>query len=257
MRCTVIVAIFICDVLFLAVTTALGGYGGGGMGVRSGGGSSSSSAPRAEAPPPIDRTASTKARRDVNAATADVNKANNEVAAIVAKLRIQFEQTPEWKDRQAALKSAQAELDAARHSVLETLKSQPEYRSAKAALEKAEADREALRNEPNAAPDTRTRVATAAFESVKAVSTLESLAVAADPKAAAAEAKVADAKKAQGELVKKFQATLPDDANWQAATKGLEEKKQVLATAQKGLTDALAQETAAERERQKQMAQAR
>jgi hypothetical protein len=225
------------------------------MGVRTGG--SSSGTPRPEAPPPIDRSASTKARRDVNAATADVNKSTNEVAAIVARLRLQFEQTPEWKDGQAVLKSAQAEYDAARHSLLETLNSQSDYRSAKASREKAEAEREALRNDPNAAPDVRMRVATAVFESVKAASKLESQALASDPKAAAAEAKVAEAKKVLAESLKRFEASLPGDADWQAATKVVEEKKQVLAAAQKGLTDVLAQEAVAERERQKQMAQAR
>src|SRR5260221_527667 len=191
-----LITVLACCVLILPATVAIAGYGSGGMGVRTGGSSGGSSRP--EAPPPIDRSTSTKARRDVNLAAADVNKATNEVATIVAKLRLQFEQTPEWRDGQAVLKSAQAEYDAARQAVLEALKSQPDYRVVKASRERAEAEREALRNDANAAPDLRTRVATAVFESVKATSKLESLALATDPKAAAAEAKVADAKRAQG-----------------------------------------------------------
>jgi hypothetical protein len=237
--------------LFLT-TPIFAGYGGGGMRMSGGGSSSSSSS---NTPPPVDRSASIKARKDVNAATAEVNKATNAQNAIVAKLRIEFERTPDWKAAQSTLKSAQSEYDGAKRAALTALADQPGYRSARAAREKAESDRDALRANPSAATeDQRVRIAKAAFDSAQALSKLESDALAADPAAKAAVAKVTQSKSAAADLLKTFEASCSENADWQAAQKVIDEKKEALATAQKSLADALAQEAQAERDRQKQIA---
>jgi hypothetical protein len=228
------------------------GYGGGGM--RMSGGSSGGSS-HVDAPPPIDRSGSIKARKDVNAATAEVNKATNEQNAIVARLRADFERTtPDWKVAQAKLKSAQSELDAAKHAALAAIADRPAYRAARAARLQADADREALRANPTAPQDERVRVAKAVFDSSQALAKLESDALAADAAAKAATAKAAEAKAAAAELLKTFEGSCAQNTDWQAAQKVIDEKKEALATAQKTLTDALAQEAQSERDRQKQIA---
>jgi hypothetical protein len=247
MRLTLLLTI--CTTL---TTPAFAGYGGGGM--RMSGGSSSSSG-SSNSPPPIDRSASIKARKDVNAAAAEVNKATNAQNAIVARLRIDFERTPDWKAVQSSLKSAQSDYDAARRAALAALADLPAYRSARAAREKAESDREALRANPTAATeDQRLRIAKAAFDSSQTLSKLESDALAADPAAKAATTKLAGTKSALADLLKTFEASCSENADWQVAQKVIDEKKETLATAQKSLADALAQEAQAERDRQKQIA---
>jgi hypothetical protein len=235
--------------------SAFAGYGGGGMRMSGGSsGGSSSSSSHADAPPPIDRSGSIKARKDVNAVTAEVNKAQSEQNAIVGKLRVEFERTPDWKTAQAKLKSAQTEFDAARRASLDAMADRPAYRAARAARQQAEADREALRANPTASQDERVRVAKAAFDSAQALAKFESDAIAADPATKAAAAKVAEAKAAAAELLKTFEASCAQNADWQAAQKVIDEKKEALAAAQKTLADALTQEAQAERDRQKQIA---
>jgi hypothetical protein len=241
--------------LTFTATPAFAGYGGGGLRMSGGGSSSSGNSSSSNTPPPVDRSASIKARKDVNAATAEVNKAINAQNGIVARLRLDFERTADWKSAQSNLKSAQSDYDAARRTALAALADQPAYRSAHAARQHAEVDREALRaNSSAATEDQRLRIAKSAFDAAQALSKLESDALAADPTAKSASAKVTTAKSAIADLLKTFEASCADNADWQAAQKVIDEKKEALAAAQKTLADAVAQEAQAERERQKQIA---
>jgi hypothetical protein len=245
--------------LSLIASHVYAGYGSGGMGIRGGGGGGGggTNSSHVDAPPPIDRSASTKARREVNTATGEVTQANNAVAAIVARLKAKLEKTSEWLSAQAALKSAQSDVDKARASVIRTLSAHPDYQAAKSAGGAAQTQREQIRNDPSIEPQERLRIAKAVIDSSRALADLETAALAADPAHIAAKTTLAKAAKSIDALLATFEDSLKQDSDWQAAIKVLQDKKHVLADAQKTLGDALAQETQAERARQKQIASQR
>src|SRR4051812_2677787 len=68
-------------------------------------------------PPPVDRTASTEAKKKITAAQTEVTTAQKALADVVAKLRTDFEAGQDWQTAQAAQKQAQEEYDAARKPV--------------------------------------------------------------------------------------------------------------------------------------------
>jgi hypothetical protein len=253
MKSRLLLSLGVVFAISLAASPSFGKGGGGGGG--GGGSRNNGNGGGQNYPPPVDHSASTKARKEVEAAAADLRKANADVAAIVAKLHKEYETSPDAAGAVAALKAAQAELEATRAPVLKNVRDSAAYKSALAAKESAQADRDTVLADPSTSPEDRTHAATAVMEAGKAVTKLETDAVAANPKIAAAQSKLVAANTAWSALLKKFDETLKDNPDWQAAMKVVDDKKQVLASAQKTLSDAVAQEAQAERNRQNQIAQ--
>jgi hypothetical protein len=208
-------------------------------------------------PPPVDHSGSTEARKKVTDATAEVNKATRAVAEIVARLRHDFQQKPEWAAAQAKQKGDQATFDVAREEALAKLQKDPKYISLKTAKTKADAEREALQKDPGATPEDQQRVTNAVFTATEALTKAESDALLSDPAVATARAQLAEDNKKINALLAEFDGVTKQNADWQAATAVVDQKQQAAADARKALAAAIAQEAQAERDRQKQMAKGR
>ena len=238
---SLLIALFIF-VLTLNVPRAFAAKGyGGGSGTRGNGGGSTST----DSPPPVDHSASIAARQDVTAATVEVNKANQAVAAIVLKLRKDFEQTVDWKKVQSDLAAARSDLDIARTQVLKDLAGKPDYHAATSLKQKAEAERAALGTD--ASPEDRSRITTALLEVDQRLLDFEQVSLAASPAAHNAQAALTEAKGRTTQMLKAFDGSVKENAEWQAANAASGEKKQALVNAQKSLTVAIAQEAQAKR----------
>jgi hypothetical protein len=248
-----IAALFAVICLSLKPALCQAGYGAksGGGGGGGGGGNST------PAPPPVDHSASIAARKVVTEATAEVNNANQGVAAVVARLRPAFQQKPEWVAAQAELKADQSTFGMAKDAVLLKLQKDPAYLALKTARQTAETDRDALQKEPGATPEERNRVANAVFTATEALTKREGEALLADDGVQAGRTKVGEDNKKIAVLNAEFDALARQDAQWQAAMVIVDQKQQVVADARKALAAAVAQEAQAERDRQKQMAQGR
>lgn len=216
------------------------GYGGG-SGARGNGGGTTPT----DTPLPVDLSASIKARQDVTAANVEVNKANQVVAGIVLKLRRDFEQTSEWKKVQSDLAAARSDLDAARTQVLKDLAANPQFSAATSLKQKAEAERAALA--ADALPEDRMRITTALLDVDQRLLDLQQAALTANPAAREAQTKMTEAKARTAQLLKAFDGSLKDNAEWQTANAASGEKKLALVSAQKALTAAIAQEVQAKR----------
>jgi len=252
MRRVTLGAVTFCFTLAWAVSTSWAGYGGG-MRIGGGGGGGGQSAPRpppAPPPPPIDHSASTKARQDVQVATAELERANAGLTALTAQLRhARLEPTSAWKDAAAAVAAAQKQFDAAKESVMKTLKGDAAYTGALAERAKAQADHEAM--QASTPIEERYRIANAIISTAQVISALETGAVMNNPVSAKAKAELDAANGTTAALQASFDATLARDTTWSAAAKAVEDRRQRLADAKKALTDALASEAQQARDRQK------
>ncbi|HEV8293520.1 MAG TPA: hypothetical protein VGP94_16405 [Tepidisphaeraceae bacterium] len=207
-------------------------------------------------PPPVDRTGSTEAKKKVQTAETEVNRAKAALADVVAKLRMDFEAGQDWQNAQTAQKQAQADYDAARKPVVEAVKKKPNYQNAereKAAAEKELADLRAKNVIGEAILKAVNRQADATTEMMK----LENEAMNAEPKVVEARKKLAEANAAVVMLKKQFDSSLSADTSWQEAKKGMDMAQEQVATAQKELKEALAREKDADKARQEQIRQTR
>ena len=233
-------ALFAAICLSLMPALCPAGYGAKSSGGGRGGGG-------AAPPPPVDHSASIAARKRVSEATAEVNKATQAVAAIVALLRQPFQQKPEWVAAQAELKADQSAFGLAKEAVLLKLQKDPAYLPLKTAKQTAEADRDALQNNPSATPEDRLRVANAVFTAAEALTKREGEALMADAAVQTARAKVAEDNQKINALLKEFNELTRQDTQWQAAMAIVDQKEQAAAEARKALAAAVGQEARAGR----------
>jgi len=85
-------------------------------------------AQQSQVPPPVDRTQSAEARKKAQAAQLEVIKAQGALTQVVTKMRTDFEAGSDWQTAQTALKTAQAEYDAARKPIVDAMKKRADIR---------------------------------------------------------------------------------------------------------------------------------
>ena len=207
-------------------------------------------------PPPVDRSGSTEARKKITAGEAEVKRAQQALADVVAKLRTDFESGQDWQNAAAAQKQAQADYEAARKPVVESVKKKPAYLNAE--KEKAEAEKELndLRAK-NTIGEPILKAVNKQSEAANLLMKLENEALNADPKVVESRKKLADANTAVAALKKQFDGSLAADTNWQEAKKGVDTAQEQVASAQKELKDAIAREKDADKQRSEQIRAAR
>ena len=251
MRYLTFPAVLMMAMLMLCANRTLGGNGGPrygkGSGTSGGNGTGTSTTP-----PPVDHSASTDAKKKVADATVELTKDNHALADVVAKLRKEFQQKPEWIAAQTAVANDQAKLDAAHDAVLAKLQKDSNYVAMKTAKAKAETDRDALQKDGGAAEDLD-RAGKAVFTASAATTKVEADAMNADLGVSDARSQLAEENRKIAGLLAEFDAANKQNADWQAASKVVEQQQQVLADARKALAAAIATEAQAERDRQKQM----
>ena len=207
-------------------------------------------------PPPVDRSGSTEAKKKITAAEAEVKRAQQALADVVAKLRSDFEAGQDWQTAAAAQKQAQADYEAAKKPVVEAVKKKPAFASAE--REKAEAEKElADLRAKNTIGEPILKAVNKQADATAAMMKLENDALNADPKVAETRKKLADANMALAALKKQFDGSLAADTNWQEAKKGVDTAQEQVVGGQKELKEALAREKEADKARSEQIRQSR
>jgi len=203
--------------------------------------------------PPVDHSASAKARKDMIDAQAALNNAQSRFDDVARELRSEFQQSGEYRTALAAVEQAQADFDAARAIVLGRLADDPAYKAARQKKEAAEKARDELDAAPGS-PE-QTAAATAVLDAASEVSKLETAAINADPAASAARERLAAASARLNDLKKKFEDSIANHPKLQALRKELETAKAKLSAAEKALDAALQNEAQQEMQRQQRIAE--
>jgi hypothetical protein len=207
-------------------------------------------------PPPVDRTGSTEAKKKITAGEAELKKAQQGLAEVVAKLRTDFEAGQDWQNAATAQKQAQGDYEAARKPVAESVKKKPQFQSAE--KEKAEAEKELndLRAK-NTIGEPILKAVNRQSDAANMMMKLENEALNADPKVVDTRKKLADANTALAALKKQFDGSLAGDMGWQEAKKGVDMAQEQVVLAQKELKEAIAREKEADKARTEQIRQTR
>ena len=153
----------------------------------------------------------------------EVVKAQQELEAVEKRLRGEFEKGDEYVKADGDLKQAQAEYDAAVKAAVDKVKEKPEYAAAVEALKKVEDEQLSYRLNPGAAVDPA--LATRLMDAKMAVHKLEMDAGDSDPAAKEAKGKVIAARGVVNGLRGKFEASMRQNADWQAAKKALDDAR--------------------------------
>jgi hypothetical protein len=207
-------------------------------------------------PPPVDRSGSINARKQVQTAQAEKEKAQAALNEIVTKLRTDFEAGEEWQAASKAQKEAQAEHDALRKPIVEAVKKKPAYVKAEADKRKAEetlADYRLNNIIGNPVIEAAKNRADASAELTR----LENDALSADPKYVEWKKKLQEANVQVAALKKQFEASVPMDMNYMEAKKAVDAAQEQVVLATKQVTEALAREREAEKQRAAQIQQLR
>jgi hypothetical protein len=122
--------------------------------------------------------------------------------------------SPQWRDANAQVQIAQSEYDTAWTRVIAQLRQQPAFQQALAKKEQDAQRVAALKtNDPNPAISTAAAAATAKLDAAKQVTDMEAAALAADPQASAAKAKLDVAIARRNEARQAVIASLPKPAS--------------------------------------------
>ena len=184
----------------------------------SGGPSSSSNLPTA---PPVNP--------QLMKARADVTKAQTALDTLTAKLTSDYEASDEYTAAKKALADAADALNAAKVPVLAALKDAPEYKGALA--DEADAAKKLADLKASDSPRTQINAANDDLFKLSAVNgKLETQAYAADPGVQSAQTALQTAKENLNKLKTGFKASLPENADYAAAKKTLDDAQTKLAS---------------------------
>lgn len=204
-------------------------------------------------PPAVSHAGSAKARADIAKAEVDLKKAKDGFAVIGGTLRKDLENSAEWKGAQATVKQAQADFNGSRDVVIKQINEKPDYKTALQRKEDAEKQRDALGED--AGINKKAEAALAVLNSGKAVTEMESAAIAADPKASQAKKNLTEAADKLAAIEKQFEETMKQNPKYTAAKKAVDDAEKKLATAKADLATATQKEAKAEADRQKRIDQ--
>ncbi len=145
----------------------------------------------------------------LNAARAASTEARGNEAAVISGLRKKSESDPAVAAASAALKDAQDKFKAASDKAVGPLANTEAYKAAQAEVDDATASMKKLQENPdNDSPAERARLAQAMVAAQKKLGSMRDEAIAADPAAAAARAKLTEAEAAMADVNRKI-----DEAN--------------------------------------------
>lgn len=172
--------------------------------------------------PDVDPKAAQQAQSDAAAARAERKKAEDNLASVVARLKDDFEKSPEMSKALADLKSAQSAYDSTVKPIAASVRETTDYKTAIAAKLAAESKISDL----HATAGNDAQISQLAMEAMKqsaAGTKLENDAIRNDPAATEAKKKLAAAGLAAGKLRAVFNASLTKNKDWLAARKALDD----------------------------------
>ena len=211
---------------------------------------SANNKPLPQYPPPVDTTPSQEDRKKLDEARKGLAKAQAHLNEVVAKLKTDFDASPDHKAVMAAAQKAQASYDALREKDLSALHESAAYKS-------AAAEREQLSVQLASASDDadRPQIAQKRLEAGKKLTAMEVAALDADPGAAEAHQKLVDAGAKYAAQLQEFQQSIKTNSDWQAAKTDMDKAKADATAADKELAIELAKEADAKKARAAQVAQ--
>ncbi len=183
----------------------------------------------------------------VPAGKSDLSAAEDNVRKTMARLRQEFEQSPDFSAAMEERKAAVAEFDAARKVLVEKLKQTPAYNNAVAEQRKAQDEVDKLRSQPGTPK--LVEAATKAMQAGSVITKMEGEAIAKDEKASQARKRMTQASAKVAKMQREFQESLRNHPDIEAAKKDVESTRERVRTA--------AQEAAASRQRDMEQARER
>jgi chromosome segregation ATPase len=186
-----------------------------------------------------------EAKKQIQLAEKDVVRIRQDMQKIKSRIQSRYEGKEEWEEAQKALKTAEANQEAARKKAMAKLVGSADYKAAKEKQSKADALVQKLNAEgAKADPKALAAAQQERIDSALTVRRHESEVMDNDPKVLESKTKVAEAKKAWDALEDELKQALEQDPDYQAA-------EQELQTAQANVTQmkqSLQQQVASERE---------
>ena len=160
-----------------------------------------------------------------------VAKASATLDALTAKLKAQYELTPDWTTDAQAVAAARAAMSKDSAAVVDKLSADPDYAAAVTNRDKLKKALDALASDPNASPTDIETAANDEFVARDAVSKMQSRAVAADPATQADRPKMGAALRDMSMLRHREDSAVKGDPSWQAAKQALDDARAAAASA--------------------------
>jgi hypothetical protein len=173
-------------------------------------------------------------------AKAELAKDQMALKALKEKAQQEYENGEDYKAAVAAVQQAQADVKAATAPVLEQLHAKPEYKAAAERKFKASEEYEALSKAKGVTREQITAASNALIVANSELTGMEAAALAAAPAVAEAKAKQVAANEELKKVRLKFEETLKENTEYQAALKLVEEDKMKVEMARKAMAEASA-----------------
>jgi hypothetical protein len=184
-------------------------------------------------PPPVDNTQTKADMKKLEDDRKALAKAQEEFNSVVNKLKSAFESSPDRQSAVAAARQAQTEYDTLRNGIMESVRNSAEYKGAVEARDQLSAK---LAGDGGSVDDSdRVQVAAQRLDANKKVTKLETDAVSADPKAAAAQQKLAELGTKTSAQYTEFLQSIKPNADWVAARDALDKAKALVDADEKQL----------------------
>jgi hypothetical protein len=185
------------------------------------------------APPPVDNTQTKADMKKLEDDRKALAKAQEEFDSVVAKLKTAFESSPDRQAAVTAARQAQTEYETLRNGIIESVHNSAEY---KAAVEERDQLSAKLAGDGGSVDDSdRAQVATQRLEANKKVTRLETDAVSANPKAAAAQQKYAELGAKTSAQYVGFSKSIKANPDWVTAKDALDKAKALVDADEKQL----------------------
>lgn len=200
-------------------------------------------------PPPVDRSASLNARRELEAARIALIRAESSLGATVQSVDRELREAGAYTDAVRALRLAQMEYDRARLAVRDELKYDPHYRDDRAEKHAAQQEIAKLVESGMVTFDAIAPMAGAAMRAGMRMTNAETIAYATESSVEDARQRMLRAAAVVRQFHDSFRAAAPSDPRVRDARQDLASAKERVERANKALADALRREAQLERTR--------
>lgn len=204
-------------------------------------------------PPPVDRSASINARRELESARIALIRAEASVNAVNALVDQELRDSPAYRDALMTLRRAQADYDRSRMPVREAVRNDETYRADMRRKAEAQAELERLLEQSLPTSDSIRELALAALRAGMRMTNAETIAMASEPTVEEARQRMLRAAMVVRQFHDSFRDAGPNDPRVRTAKEDVEAAKARVKRANEMLADALKREAYLERLRLEQI----
>lgn len=204
-------------------------------------------------PPPVDRSASINARRELESARIALLRAEASVNAISAVVDQELRDSPAYRDALLTLRRAQADYDRARFPVREIVRNDDAYRADQRRKAEAQSELERLFEQSLPSDETIRELALAALRAGMRMTNAETIAMASEPSVEEARQRMLRAAMVVRQFHDSFREAGPNDPRVRTAREDVEAARARVKRANEALADSLKREAFQERLRLEQI----